>query len=57
MNNKVSRLSLSLSLSAIKTERRGGTGLTCRFSDRLPKGGLRLSDGSQRLSDLSGGDS
>lgn len=38
-------------------ERRGGTGLTCRFSDRLPKGGLRLSDESQRLSDSSGGDS
>lgn len=32
-------------------ERRGGTGLTCRFSGRLPKGGLRHSESIRGLSD------
>ena len=41
----------------VTQERRGGTGLTCRFSDRLPKGGLRHSETIRGLSDSSGGDS
>ena len=45
MNNEISRLSLSLSLSLCEhIHKRGGqAGLSLACSPRLPKGGLRLS--------------
>ena len=48
MNNKVSRLSLSL---CYQNRKEGGTGLTCRFSETLCKGGLRHSESIRGLSD------
>ena len=58
MNNNLSSLSLSLSLSLGNSYKRGGqAGLNLACSPRLPKGGLRQSDNSQMLIDYTGGDS